>query len=60
VVVKGVDATLDSDILVNILFQRFVIIVDITFVFYYVAVWSVVGRVDRNNVPLVARVLDLL
>jgi len=52
--------TFKADILVDILFQSFVVIVNFTLILYNVAFRSVVGWVDRNDVALIARVLDFL
>lgn len=54
------DATFYSDVLVNVLFQSFVILVDIAFIFNYVAVGSIIGWIDRDNVAPVAGMLDFL
>lgn len=58
--VNSADATLQPDILVDVLLQWLIVVVNITFVFYYVAVGSIVGRVYRDNVALETSVLDLL
>jgi hypothetical protein len=53
-------ATFDPNVFVYVFLQRFVVVVDIAFVLDHIAVRSVVGWVDRNNVALVARMLDFL
>jgi hypothetical protein len=52
--------TFESDVLVNVLFQRFVIVINLTLVFDKVAVLRVIGWVDGDYASSVAGVLDLL
>jgi hypothetical protein len=52
--------TFELDVLVYAFLQRFVIFVDLALVLDYVALWCIVGRIHRDDVSLVARVLDIL